>query len=242
MSKWREGFFEGIATAFLLAGIVSFFAHVFDLLWILFFSMSILFYGFSCWNKMRQRTKIFIISIAIIIVVVVGLGVPILIKCALKGLPSINISQLENEIFNLINLERAKNDLSPVVWNEQIAVVAESYSKNMAENNFFFHQSPQGKSPDDRLHDGGIVFSICGEVLFEQSIIVNKTTDWIFLMPVESVTYKNQSVLAQNAVRGWMLSPTHRIIILRPYFDEAGVGVWFDETIYYFTVNFISID
>lgn len=158
------------------------------------------------------------------------------------GESSIDVSQLEQETFNLINQERSKYGLAPVSWDDQVAEVAREHSKDMAQNDFFAHQNLEGQNVDGRLTEGGVSFFSCGEIILEQSVIESETTTWIFFIPITSTDYKTQSELAQIAVSGWMASSGHRAIILTSGFSEAGVGVWVDsdETTYYFTGDFIG--
>jgi uncharacterized protein YkwD len=138
---------------------------------------------------------------------------------------SINNSELEKEVFGLINQERQNQGMPPLVWDNLLSEIARAHSRNMAENHFFSHQSPQGWDLTVRLD--GISYSTAGEVILMQ--------DRILVFPIP----KTQSMMASDTVDGWMNSPGHRMIILGGY-SEIGVGVWNDLTTYYFTADLIG--
>jgi len=56
MNKWREGFADGIALMFLADAIVSFFARNFNLSW-LCFSMVFLVYGLWYYQEHRRKDR-----------------------------------------------------------------------------------------------------------------------------------------------------------------------------------------
>ena len=114
--------------------------------------------------------------------------------------PSSNISQVEQDIFRLTNEQRAKNGLSPYVWDDAIAAVARAHSKDMSARNFFSHVNPDGVDPFQRMRVGGISFSYAGE-----NIAGGPSAD----------------IMMNN----WMNSPGHRANILNSGFRRIGVGV-----------------
>lgn len=114
--------------------------------------------------------------------------------------PSSNISQIEKDIFNLTNEQRAKNGLSPYVWDDAIAAVARAHSKDMSARNFFSHVNPDGIDPFQRMRVGGISFSYAGE-----NIAGGPSADMM--------------------MTNWMNSPGHRANILNAGFHRIGIGV-----------------
>jgi uncharacterized protein YkwD/uncharacterized membrane protein required for colicin V production len=106
----------------------------------------------------------------------------------------------EEKLFQLLNQERAKAGLAPVVRDPTLDAVARSYSVEMLQEGYFAHDAPDGRSPFDRMRDGGVRFLTAGENL-------------AFAPTVE---------LAHQAL---MDSPGHRANILRPEFGRVGIGV-----------------
>ena len=108
--------------------------------------------------------------------------------------------QSEQEMFRLVNEERAKYGAGVLVWEENLAKVGRAHSKDMFERGYFSHYSPEGKDVGDRLDEAGIAYSIAGENL----------------------------ALAPNVNRahtGLMNSEGHRRNILDPAFNKIGIGV-----------------
>lgn len=106
----------------------------------------------------------------------------------------------EQRMLELVNQERVKANLKPLVWDEQLAEVSRSNSRDMFARGYFSHKNPDGLSPFDRLERAGITYRFAGENL-------------AFAQTVE---------LAHN---GLMRSPGHRANILSPEFGRIGIGV-----------------
>src|SRR5687768_1727941 len=67
-----------------------------------------------------------------------------------------NIEADEYEIFGLINRERRRKGLAELVWDDQLARMARSYSRKMAKESFFSHFDGRGKTVVDRARDSDI--------------------------------------------------------------------------------------
>lgn len=106
----------------------------------------------------------------------------------------------EQEIFRLVNEERAKNGIKPLVWEETRAEVGRLHSGDMFARGYFSHYSPEGKDVGDRLEEGGITYTIAGENLALAPDI-------------------------RRAHTGLINSPGHRRNILDPAFRRIGIGV-----------------
>lgn len=91
---------------------------------------------------------------------VVGLG------CNMNSAnPSTKASLLANEriIFELTNAFRAHNNIAPFKYNDKLSNVARKHSKDMADKDYFSHTSLDGTSMSERISQGGINWSRCGE-------------------------------------------------------------------------------
>ncbi|MCR4324406.1 MAG: CvpA family protein [Candidatus Curtissbacteria bacterium] len=111
-----------------------------------------------------------------------------------------NDFESEQKMLTLVNQERAKEGIDPVVWDEDLAEVGRAHSRDMFERQYFSHFSPEGKDVGDRLQEAGIKYSIAGENLA--------------LAPTLS-----------RAHSGLMNSSGHRRNILDPAFSRIGIGV-----------------
>ncbi|HET7482820.1 MAG TPA: CvpA family protein [Actinomycetota bacterium] len=110
-------------------------------------------------------------------------------------------SEAEQEMFDLVNKERRKHGLSPLRWCEACAEVARKHSKDMYRNGYFAHVDLSGHDPFDRMRAAGIGYASAGENLAIAPTVM-------------------------EAHLGLMGSPDHRRNILRPTFDEAGIGIY----------------
>jgi uncharacterized protein YkwD len=113
-------------------------------------------------------------------------------------------SSLERQAFNLINSERARNGLPPLVWDGELCRVARLHSEDMGRRNFFDHQSPDGSNLLNRVTAKGIMWRSLGEnIAFNQG----------------------HNDPAGVAVNEWLHSPKHRANILRTNFTHSAIGV-----------------
>lgn len=105
----------------------------------------------------------------------------------------------EQQMLNLVNNERAKVGVAPLVWDDALADVARGHSEDMFKRGYFSHYSPEGKDVGDRLNAAGISYTYAGENLALAPNI-------------------------QSAHDGLMHSPGHRRNILDPAFHKIGIG------------------
>jgi uncharacterized protein YkwD len=118
---------------------------------------------------------------------------------------SMTVSSMERRAFELINVERAKNGESPLVWDAELCRMAELHSQHMAQQNFFSHIGPDGLDVEHRARATGVQnWRILGE-----NIAYNRGFD-------DPVVF---------AVQGWMHSPGHRSNILNAGFNRSAIGV-----------------
>lgn len=108
--------------------------------------------------------------------------------------------QAEQEMFRMVNTERAKSGLDLLAFDTSLRDVARKHSDDMFSRGYFSHQSLEGLSPFDRMEDAGIPFGYAGENLA--------------LAPSTPL-----------AMQGLMNSPGHRANILSPHFTKVGIGV-----------------
>ncbi|WP_240377417.1 CAP domain-containing protein [Bacillus piscicola] len=109
-------------------------------------------------------------------------------------------SQFEQEVIRLTNEERAKQGLAPLKAYSELSDVARDKSKDMRDNGYFDHNSPNYGSPFDMMETYGIDFRGAGE-----NIAAGQRTP-------------------EQVVEGWMNSEGHRANILNKDFTHIGVG------------------
>lgn len=108
--------------------------------------------------------------------------------------------RIARHIFDRVNAERAKRGLEPVAWNEDLAVVARQWSKEMSRTGRFEHQDTRALLQRDRLSG----FAAIGENIFRAT----------------------GSVSAGRIHAGWMRSDGHRANVVNPGWNRVGVGVY----------------
>jgi uncharacterized protein YkwD/chitodextrinase len=123
-----------------------------------------------------------------------------------------SLSSQESEVFDLVNQERAIVGLSPLSWDDRLFDAARGHSEDMAEQNYFSHDSLDGRSFSDRITEAGYPWNTCGE-----NIALGYSTP-------------------QAVMNAWMNSPGHRNNILGSYFCDIGVG--YAGTRHYWTQDF----
>ena len=141
-------------------------------------------------------------------------------KPSTSGRSSTEIEVLEQACLTEINRLRRAYHLSALQLNRDLLPVAREYSRRMAEEGFFSHTDPEGRSTRDRLSVARIVWTAFAENIASERGWVN---------PVAV------------SVHGWMESDGHRRNILNSQFDQTAVGAWIseDESVY-FTQIFIK--
>lgn len=106
----------------------------------------------------------------------------------------------EEEVVRLVNAERAKNGLKPLIHDWELSRVARYKSQDMKDNNYFSHTSPVYGSPFQMMKKFGISYRTAGE-----NIARGQATP-------------------QAVVNAWMNSSGHRANILNASFTHIGVG------------------
>lgn len=109
-------------------------------------------------------------------------------------------SKAEQEMYRLVNSERVKAGIAPLVFDNSLRDVARMHSRDMFEKGYFSHYTPEGLSPFDRMDNSNIEYSFAGE-----NLALAPSTDL--------------------AMQGLMNSPGHRKNILSPNFGKIGIGV-----------------
>ncbi|MFJ4469398.1 CAP domain-containing protein [Streptomyces sp. NPDC089424] len=133
-----------------------------------------------------------------------------------KATPPVTVSPetaAETEVLRLVNDERAQAGCSPLAANSALADLAGDYSDAMAEQGFFDHTDPSGRTPWDRAEAAGI-----GNLGGEN--IARGQAD------------------AAAVMEAWMNSPGHRANILNCDFKTLGVGVHHGQGGPWWTQNF----
>nr|WP_246017716.1 CAP domain-containing protein [Mesobacillus subterraneus] len=120
---------------------------------------------------------------------------------------------LKKQILDITNALRLRHELEVLEWDEKTAEVAYAHSKDMAEEDYFSHESEKYGDLSERLKTADVVYQVAGE-----NIAANYTD-------------------APAVVEGWLNSESHREALLNEEFSHLGVGVYRKH----YTQNFISM-
>ncbi len=110
-------------------------------------------------------------------------------------------SVLPGVLTTLTNKERAQNNVEPLVQNDLLTKAAQLKANDMAQNEYFAHTSPEGKTPWHWLNQVGYKYSLAGENL--------------------AINFFESREVAE----AWMNSPTHRANIVKQHYKEIGIAV-----------------
>ncbi len=134
------------------------------------------------------------------VVLLSGLGF-VLNNTFAQEIENTKYSNLEREIINQLNQERIENRLTALEFNSVLRDAAKIKAKDLVENKYFSHTSPEGIKAWDILADVGYDYKFAGENLamkFEDAVSVH------------------------NA---WMKSKSHRENILFKDYTEVAVAI-----------------
>lgn len=104
-------------------------------------------------------------------------------------------------IVELSNKQRELLSAQPLAINTDLMNAAQAKAENMAKNQYFSHNLPDGNPPWKFITDTGYSYLEAGENL----AMTNQTDD--------------------SVVSGWMNSPAHRDNVLNKNFTDTGIGV-----------------
>ncbi|MBW4625139.1 MAG: CAP domain-containing protein [Brasilonema octagenarum HA4186-MV1] len=113
-----------------------------------------------------------------------------------------NNATFEQQVFELTNQERAKNNLPPLKANAELNYTADKYAQQMSERGVLSHTAPDGSQPWDRA----------------------KVVGYSAQMMAENIAAGQRT--PQQVVQDWMNSPGHRANILKPEYTEIGTGFY----------------
>lgn len=106
-----------------------------------------------------------------------------------------------DNVINLTNQSRVQNGLTELRANEKLRIAAQNKADDMLANQYFAHNTPDGRTPWDFIKASGYSYILAGE---------NLAVDF---------------VEAENVEDAWMNSPGHRANILNKDFEEIGIGI-----------------
>lgn len=137
----------------------------------------------------------------------------------------IDISELEQEVNRLINLERTNQGLRPLIWDDKIGLIAREHSQDMANRNFFAHENPEGEDPTARSNRHGYSCMKDYGSYYTYGLAENIAETPVYSNVEGCGSTTSLDSLAECIVDGWMQSPGHRENILTKTYTKTGIGI-----------------
>ncbi|MDZ4216736.1 MAG: CAP domain-containing protein [Candidatus Gracilibacteria bacterium] len=119
--------------------------------------------------------------------------------------------EFKQRVIDLVNHERNKAGLGPLVNNCYLEKTAQGHSDDMMNRDYFDHNTPEGVSPEQRIDQSGYLTSY-----YECLCSKSQTTG-------ENIAVGQTN--PEEVVDTWMNSPPHRANILNTTFSEIGIGI-----------------
>ncbi len=104
------------------------------------------------------------------------------------------------EVADIVNKERRRYGLKPLIGNSKLSQVAGAHAKDMYRRDYFSHLSIDGRTMGDRLRERNVPFKIAGE----------------------NIARGQQT--AKRVMQAWMNSPGHRKNILNRKYGKIGIA------------------
>lgn len=120
-------------------------------------------------------------------------------------------SGMEKQILDITNVYRERHGLQQVEYDESVSEVAYLHSKDMYDEQYFSHESNDGRGLRERLEMKNIYYVGAGE----------------------NIAAQHSDAVA--AMHGWLNSEGHRETMLNEQYNSLGIGI---HRLYY-TQNFI---
>ncbi len=147
-----------------------------------------------------------------------GVEEPIVQSSSEEPIENFSLEPEEQEFFALINNHRANYGRSPLGISLALTNASEGHSQDMANNNYYSHNSLDGRTPWDRIWNAGYTHN----------------------------TYKGENIAAgyvsaNSVFSAWLNSPGHNENMLSSDFNVIGIGRGYNYNstyLYYWTTDF----
>jgi uncharacterized protein YkwD len=147
-------------------------------------------------------------------------GTLVVVAVLVEDTPVFDLTALALDLELQVNELRARHGLSRLKHSDELARVARDHSRDMAAREYFEHESPEGRNVADRVRSAGVAYKTVGENL---------------------ARVQDSKSPASDALESWMISRTHREIMMKPELDEGGIGAAIDDDgVIYFTQVYLQ--
>lgn len=133
-------------------------------------------------------------------------------------------SGVEQMLIGRLNEERQNADVPALDPSNDLALIAQGRSNDMAERQYFSHYTPEDRTVFDEMRSAGLSWSLAGETLHRNR-----------------ADAEDLDAAVERAFRGFMNSDEHRRILTDNRYELIGVGHQFgDDGRHYITVVVMS--
>lgn len=150
-------------------------------------------------------------------------GLHVALVAAERTATGYDVVGVERAVHEAVNARRRTRGLSLLSFDDHLAAVARTHSRDMDRRGFFDHETPDGRSVSDRYRQTGYDPRPSGENIAKQ-------------YPTHG---SDAGDVAESVVESWMNSPGHRENIVEPSWTNQGIGAFrADDGALYVTQNF----
>lgn len=122
-------------------------------------------------------------------------------------------ARMEADFLNRVNSERTARGLKPLRFRPELIDAARFQSLDMAYNDFFGHEGPDGRHPIDRV------------AAFDRSALIEYSAENVAMVEVVRGRWNLASGAVERLHSNLMNSPGHRANILNPDITDVAMGV-----------------
>lgn len=147
-----------------------------------------------------------------------------------------------NDLIQAVNDVREQYKVPPLRSNYYLELSAQRHAKDMADRGYFSHYTPSGLSYVDRIRAGGYLdvnpescscsqeFDLGGNPIDHGGDYLITGQQQCSCEPTFSLgeNLAKGQLSVKQVVKDWMDSPNHRKNLLRPEFEEIGIGLYED--------------
>ena len=137
--------------------------------------------------------------------------------------------RMEAEFLKRVNRERTSRGLRPLRFRPELLDAARFQSLDMAYNDFFGHEGPDGRHPIDRV------------AAFDRSALIEYSAENVAMVQIVRGRWDLERRAVGRLHRNLMDSPSHRENILNPDVTDVAMGVVRTETGVWITQVFLEL-
>ena len=136
---------------------------------------------------------------------------------------------MEADFLTRVNAERTTRGLTPLRFRPELLDAARFQSLDMAYNDFFGHEGPDGRHPVDRV------------AAFDRSALIEFSAENVAMVEVVGGRWNLQRKAVERLHSNLMNSPGHRANILNPDVTDVAMGVVRTESGVWVTQVFLEL-